>query len=129
MNTTVIWRSLPSMPPRTRPSAALELAASSGVTEISAVGRIWQASRTPAVAPMRASAAASSPVGDLNITGVWGTGDLSEKPVGFTDVRAKVHFEAERPREELEALIAHARKWSPVANTFTRPVSLEVKLA
>src|ERR1700681_136692 len=67
--------------------------------------------------------------GDLNITGVWGTGDLSDKPVGFTDVRAKITFEADRPRAELEALIAHARLWSPVANTFTRPVSLEVKLA
>ena len=60
---------------------------------------------------------------------VWGTGDLSDKPVGFTDVRAKVTFEADRPRAELEALIAHARVWSPVANTFTRPVNLEVKLA
>jgi len=67
--------------------------------------------------------------GDLNITAVWGTGDLSDKPVGFTDVRAKVSFEADRPREELEALIAHARAWSPVANTYTRPVNLEVKLA
>ena len=44
--------------------------------------------------------------GDLNITAVWGTGDLSEKPVGFTDVRAKVTFEADRPREELDALVA-----------------------
>jgi uncharacterized OsmC-like protein len=67
--------------------------------------------------------------GDLNITAVWGTGDLSEKPVGFTDVRAKVTFEADRPREELEALVTHARKWSPVANTFSRPVNLEVALA
>jgi uncharacterized OsmC-like protein len=67
--------------------------------------------------------------GDLNITGVWGTGDLSDKPVGFTDVRAKVSFEADRPRAELEALVAHARVWSPVANTFTRPVNLEVSLA
>jgi uncharacterized OsmC-like protein len=67
--------------------------------------------------------------GDLNITGVWGTGDLSEKPVGFTDVRAKVTFEADRPRDELEALIAHAKVWSPVANTFTRPVKLDVELA
>ena len=67
--------------------------------------------------------------GDLNITAVWGTGDVSEKPVGFTDVRAKVTFEADRPREELEALIAHARLWSPVANTFSRPVSLDVSLA
>ena len=67
--------------------------------------------------------------GDLNITAVGGTGDTSEKPVGFTDVRAKVTFEADRPREELEALIAHAKTWSPVANTFTRPVNLEVGLA
>jgi hypothetical protein len=26
--------------------------------------------------------------GDLNITALWGTGDLSAKPVGFTDVAA-----------------------------------------
>jgi uncharacterized OsmC-like protein len=67
--------------------------------------------------------------GDLNITAVWGTGDTSDKPVGFTDVRAKVTFEADRPREELETLIAHARQWSPMANTFSRPVNLEVGLA
>ncbi len=60
---------------------------------------------------------------------VWGTGDLSDKPVGFTDVRAKVTFEADRPREELQALVSHARNWSPVANTFSRPVNLEVALA
>lgn len=67
--------------------------------------------------------------GDLNITAVWGTGDLSEKPVGFTDIRAKVTFEADRPRDELAALVAHARQWSPVANTMTRPVGLDVALA
>ena len=33
--------------------------------------------------------------GDLNITAVWGTGDVSEKPVGFTDVRVKVDMECE----------------------------------
>lgn len=67
--------------------------------------------------------------GDLNITAVWGTGDLSEKPVGFTDIRATVAFEADKPRAELEALIAHAKSWSPVANTMTRPVNLDVKMA
>jgi uncharacterized OsmC-like protein len=67
--------------------------------------------------------------GDLNITAVWGTGDLSEKPVGFTDVRVKVKLEADRPHAELEQLIAHAKAWSPVANTLTRPVGLEVALA
>jgi len=67
--------------------------------------------------------------GDLNITGVWGTGDLSEKPVGFTDVRAKITLDADRPRAELDALIAHAKVWSPVANSFTRPVKLDVAMA
>lgn len=64
--------------------------------------------------------------GDLNITAVWGTGDVSEKPVGFTDVRVKVHLEADAPQSEIDALIAHVTQWSPVANTFTRPVNLEV---
>ena len=65
--------------------------------------------------------------GDLNITAVWGTGDVSEKPVGFTDVRVKVDMECEGiAQSEVDALITHVKKWSPVANTFTRPVNLEV---
>ncbi len=64
--------------------------------------------------------------GDLNITAVWGTGDQSDKPVGFTDVRVKVTLEADAPQSEIDALINHVKKWSPVANTFTRPVNLEV---
>jgi uncharacterized OsmC-like protein len=65
--------------------------------------------------------------GDLNITAVWGTGDVSEKPVGFTDVRIKVDMECEGiPQSEIDALVTHVKKWSPVANTFTRPVNLEV---
>lgn len=67
--------------------------------------------------------------GDLNITAVWGTGDTSEKPVGFTDVRVNVDMECDVAREEVEALINHVKQWSPVANTFTRPVNLEVKHA
>jgi uncharacterized OsmC-like protein len=65
--------------------------------------------------------------GDLNITAVWGTGDVSEKPVGFTDVRVKVDMQCEGvPQSEIDALVTHVKKWSPVANTFTRPVNLEV---
>src|ERR1700736_1468244 len=65
--------------------------------------------------------------GDLNITAVWGTGDVSEKPVGFTDVRVKVDMECEGvPKCEIDALVAHVKKGSPVATTFTRPVNLEV---
>lgn len=65
--------------------------------------------------------------GDLNITGVWGTGDLSEKPVGFTDVRIKVDMNCvDVAPDEVAALIAHVTKWSPVANTFIRPVNVDV---
>jgi hypothetical protein len=67
--------------------------------------------------------------GDLNITAVWGTGDISEKPVGFTDVRVRVTLDCDAPKPEVDALIAHVTKWSPVANTFIRPVSLEVQPA
>jgi uncharacterized OsmC-like protein len=66
---------------------------------------------------------------DINITAVWGTGDVSPKPVGFDAVRVKVHLDADAPKAELDDLIAHATKWSPVANTFTKPVGLDVVAA
>ena len=56
-----------------------------------------------------------------------GTGDTSPKPVGFDAVLAKVHLGANAPLADLDALIAHATKWSPVANTFTKPVAVDVK--
>ncbi len=64
---------------------------------------------------------------DINITAVWGTGDTSPKPVGFDAVRVKVDLQADAPQAELDALIAHAKVWSPVANTFTKPVALSVE--
>ena len=63
---------------------------------------------------------------DINITSVWGTGDTSPKPVGFDAVRVKVNLDAEAPQAALDDLIAHATRWSPVANTFTKPVALTV---
>ncbi len=66
---------------------------------------------------------------DINITAVWGTGDVSPKPVGFDAVRVKVNLIADAPQQQIDALIAHATKWSPVANTFTKPVALDVKAA
>jgi uncharacterized OsmC-like protein len=68
--------------------------------------------------------------GDLNITAVWGTGDVSEKPVGFTDVRVQVTMECDGvAKAQVDALIGHVVKWSPVANTYTRPVNLAVATA
>jgi hypothetical protein len=31
------------------------------------------------------------------------------------------------PKADVDALIDHVVKWSPVANTFTRPVNLAVR--
>ena len=64
--------------------------------------------------------------GDLNITAVWGTGDLSEKPVGFTDVRIQVHLDADATDEEIQELLDIAETWSPVLNTIKRPVNVEL---
>lgn len=61
--------------------------------------------------------------GDLNITAVWGIGDLDEsKALGFTDVRIKVTLEGEFDDSTRKKLIDHALKWSPVANTLMRKV-------
>jgi uncharacterized OsmC-like protein len=64
---------------------------------------------------------------DINITSVWGTGDISPKPVGFDAVRVKVELDADAPADKLNALVAHATKWSPVANTVSQPVALTVE--
>ncbi len=63
---------------------------------------------------------------DINITAVWGTGDTSPKPVGFDAVRVKVHLDADAPQSDIDDLVAHVTVWSPVANTFTKPVALTV---
>lgn len=64
---------------------------------------------------------------DINITAVWGTGDTSPKPVGFDAVRVKVHLDADATQAEIDDLVAHARTWSPVANTFSKPVPVNVE--
>ena len=62
----------------------------------------------------------------LNVTAVWGVGDLSEKTLGFTDIRVKAHIEGDADQSELDAIVANAVKWSPVGATMTNPVNLEV---
>lgn len=68
--------------------------------------------------------------GDINITSVWGTGDVSEKPVGLTAVRLKAHLDIEGASQaELDELVAHAAQWSPVLNTVKNPVSVSIARA
>lgn len=64
--------------------------------------------------------------GDINITAVWGLGDLDEnKPLGFTEIRIKVNLECNLSEDEKNALVDHAIKWSPVANTLIRNVKVK----
>jgi uncharacterized OsmC-like protein len=66
--------------------------------------------------------------GDINITSVWGVGDLSPKPLGLTAVRLKANLDIEGATEkELDELVAHAAKWSPVLNTVRNPVPTSVE--
>jgi len=59
--------------------------------------------------------------GDLNITAVWGNRRRQREAGRLTDVRVKVDMECEGiPQSEIDALVTHVKKWSPVANTFTR---------
>lgn len=65
--------------------------------------------------------------GDINITSVWGTGDLSPKPLGLTAVRIKANLDIDGASPaELDELVAHAAKWSPVLNTVQNPVPVAV---
>lgn len=68
--------------------------------------------------------------GDINVTAVWGTGDLDEaKTLGFSAVRVKIDAEGDAPKEEIDELISHSNVWSPVANTLRNNVEVEVEPA
>jgi uncharacterized OsmC-like protein len=67
--------------------------------------------------------------GDINVTAIWGVGDLSAKTLGFTAVRVKVHLEGDASQAELDDIVAHSNTWSPVANTLRNPVAVSVSPA
>jgi uncharacterized OsmC-like protein len=68
--------------------------------------------------------------GDINITSVWGTGDLAPKPVGFEALRLRVELDLDGASEsEKQELIRHAATWSPVLNTVKNPVAVTVSAA
>ena len=65
--------------------------------------------------------------GDINVTAVWGVGDLSEeKRLGFTAIRVTINVEGDTSPETLQDIVAHANKWSPVANTLRNTVAVDV---
>lgn len=68
--------------------------------------------------------------GDINVTAVWGTGDLDEaKTLGFSAVRVKIDAEGDASKEEIDDIVSHSNVWSPVANTLRNNVAVEVTAA
>ncbi|MDE2579142.1 MAG: OsmC family protein [Hyphomicrobiales bacterium] len=68
--------------------------------------------------------------GDINVTSVWGVGDLNPKPVGLTDVRLKARLDVDGASpQEVAEVIAHTAQWSPVFNTVKNPVRLSIESA
>ena len=64
--------------------------------------------------------------GEIGVAALWGTGDLTSKPLGFETITVRVRIEADVSLEILEALVEHTVMWSPVANTLYNPVHLDV---
>ena len=67
--------------------------------------------------------------GDIDFAALWGTGDLDFKGLGFETIRISVQIEADTPRAVLQALLDHAVRWSPIANTLYNPINLDIALA
>lgn len=65
---------------------------------------------------------------DVPPSAMWGRPGGPPGPIGFEAVRVAVHMQADASPQALQALIAHALLWSPVANTLHDPVHLDVAL-
>lgn len=63
--------------------------------------------------------------GNIDVQGLL---DLNDQvPVGYEQVRIRMHIEADCSDEELDDLLAFARNHSPVCNTVCRPVPVIVE--
>jgi len=69
--------------------------------------------------------------GDIGNPAAWGAGgaDMPPPDMGFQDIRVKVEVEGDATREELDEIVKHANKYSPVANTMRNPIGFDISLA
>jgi uncharacterized OsmC-like protein len=64
-------------------------------------------------------------VGDIDVQGLLG---LDESvPVGYREIRVRMHIEADCSDEELADLLQFAQAHSPVCNTICRPVPVVIE--
>lgn len=69
---------------------------------------------------------------DIGNSAAWGAGGaLNKEPsdMGFQAIRVKVLIEGDASREELDAIVAQANFYSPVANSLRNPIPLSIALA
>lgn len=68
--------------------------------------------------------------GDIDISAVWGVGDTpAQKVPGFTQIRCTVALAGDADDKTLQQIHDNTIDWSPVVNTFRRPVAVDSILA
>ena len=63
--------------------------------------------------------------GDIDISAVWGTGELTEKTIGFTSIRVNVDLEYDLDKIQRYELIEHVLNFSPVTGSLRNPVEVK----
>ncbi len=58
----------------------------------------------------------------------WSPAGGDPQPTGFDAIRIAIHIVSDASPDALHALVAHAKLWSPVANTLHGPVHLDVTI-
>ena len=67
--------------------------------------------------------------GEIDISAVWGVGDTPDtKVAGFSEVRAEVVLAGDGDAAMMRRIHDNTMRWSPVLNTFTRPVAFSSEL-
>ena len=68
--------------------------------------------------------------GDIGNPAAWGAGgaDKEAEEMGFQEIRVKVNVEGDATREELDEIVRHANKFSPVANTMRNPIAFDISV-
>ncbi|TLS97829.1 OsmC family protein [Aliarcobacter cibarius] len=63
--------------------------------------------------------------GDIDISSVWGTGELTDKTIGFTHIRVFVDLQSDLNEKQRDELIEHVLNYSPVTGTLRNPVEVK----
>jgi uncharacterized OsmC-like protein len=69
--------------------------------------------------------------GDIGNPAAWGAGgaEMLGPQMGFQAVRVKVLIEGDADRAQLDEIVHHANRYSPVANSIRNPIAFEIALA